>query len=196
MLALASVVAGIAEMVAGRRIRIGRLCGGLVLAGAAVAVLAVDGWTQSYHDLAQDQLVAMVHADPVPGLEQTMQVVFTPVTDGKAGQSHTFTVKGDEWLLSGDVLSWQDWLNILGLRADYRITTLAGYYENAADYANKPVTAYRLDGSPDKVSRFLRQHTSLVPFVRVHSGNGVRMLPSTATYRVYLSASGFWTAQS
>ena len=53
-----------------------------------------------------------IRADSVAGKPQTMRVTYTPVTDGKPGVSHTYTISGDEWLLVAEVLRWENWVNI------------------------------------------------------------------------------------
>ncbi len=196
VLALASFVSGITRMLTERRARVFRLLGGPAILLAALAVFAVAGWAQTYRALIRNQLVATVTAVPVPGKAQTMQVVFTPMLDGKSGRAKTFTIRGDEWQLGGDVVTWQDWLNILGVHTGYRITQLDGYYENPNDYKTRPVTRYDLGSAHDTVSEFQHQHANLMAFVRTTHGNGVRMLPSPAIYQVYLSTSGYWAAQS
>ena len=195
ILAAAVVLTGVVAIFAQHRVPFATFGNGLVLLVLGVIVFAAAGWAQTYRSLTHNQLVATVRAVPVPGKAQTMQVVYTPITDGKSEQARVFTVAGDEWQLSGNVITWQDWLNILGVGTGYRITQLSGYYENANDYGTKPVTTFDLNASGDSVSRFQRDHPNLMPFVHVTGGNGLRMLPGAATYQVYLSPTGYWAAQ-
>ena len=182
-------------MVSERRVRLLGLCGGLVLLLAAALAFAMAGWTQAYRGLSANQIVATVHSELVPGAPKTMQVVYTPIVNGKTGHAQVFTVKGDEWQLRGDVVTWQDWLNILGLRANYRITGLSGYYEDTRDNKSRAATTYDLNHAPDAVSRFVHDHPGLMPLAHVTSSS-VRMLPGPGTYQVYISSAGYWAAQS
>ena len=195
VLALASIISGIVHLFRRRKLGVMRFGTGIILLLVGLAVFAVAGWAQTYRALTFNQLVATIHAAPVPGQAQTMQVVYTPVVDGKKGTSQIFTIKGDEWLLGGDVIKWQDWLNILGVHTGYRITRIMGYFEDANDYKTKQVSAYNLNNSKDTVTQFLHDHSNLMPFVRATYGNDVRMLPDpTATYQVWVSTSGYWAA--
>jgi hypothetical protein len=182
-------------MVSENRVRLLGPCGGLVLILVAVMTFAMAGWAQTYRGLSSNQLVATIHSQLVPGTPQNMQVVFTPIVNGKAGHAQVFNVKGDEWQLRGEVVTWQDWLNILDLRADYRITGLAGYYEDASDGRTKPITTYELSDAHDTVSRLVHNYPGLMPLARITSSS-VRMLPGPATYQVYLSSAGYWAAQT
>jgi hypothetical protein len=195
LFAAASIVSGIARMVSEHRVRLFGVCGGLALLLTAALVCSMAGWAQTYHGLGSNQIVATVHSELVPGAPNTMQVVFTPVVNGKAGRAQVFTVKGDEWQLRGEVVTWQDWLNILGLRANYRFTGLSGYYEDTSDSTSSPATAYDLSSAHDAVNRLVHDHPGLMPLARLTSSS-VRMLPGPATYQIYISSAGYWAAQS
>jgi hypothetical protein len=196
ILGIVGVASGIVGLFRERRFRIFRIGSSVILVVAGLCVFAIAGWAQTYRALTKNELVATIHAVPVPGQPQTMQVIYTPVTGGTSGQPQSFTVSGDEWQLGGDVIKWQDWLNILGVHTGYRVTRLMGYFEDANDYRTKRVSAYNLSNSHDTVSKFLHDHTNLMPFVRATYGNDVRMLPdAAATYQIYLSTSGYWAAR-
>jgi hypothetical protein len=196
VLALAGIISGIVHLFTQRRIRLFRIGSGIILLLIGFGVFAVAGWAQTYRALTKAELVATIHAAPVVGAQQTMKVVYTQVTNGTHGQPQTFTIKGDEWQIGGDVIKWQDWVNILGVHTGYRITRLMGYYEDPNDYKTKRVSAYDLNKSHDTVSQFLHDHANLMPFVRATYGNDVRMLPdASATYQIFLSTSGYWAAR-
>jgi hypothetical protein len=197
ILAVVLFISGIVRILRERRIRIFRIGGGLLLLLLGLAVFAVAGWAQTYQALTSRVLVATVRATPLSGQSQTMTVVYTPVINGTAGQAQTFTIKGDEWLLGGDIIKWSDWVNLLGVHTGYRITRLMGYYQDANDYRTKKVSAYDLASAHDTVSTFLHDHPKLMPFVQATYGNDVRMPPNPRiTYQVYLSTSGYWAAQA
>ena len=196
LIAVALIATGVTEMLWERRVQWAAPCCGLALMIVSLAVAGLAGWTQSYRSLADGQLVATVQATVVPGAPETMQVVFSPVVNDKVGYPQIFTIKGDEWQLSADIVTWQNWLNILGLHADYRFTSLSGYYEGGNEHNTKPTTSYTLGESHDTMSRFIQYHRDLAPLLRVTGGDEVRMLPGPFTYLVYLSTSGGWTAQS
>jgi hypothetical protein len=196
VLALASFISGIVHIFRRRKFGVMRFGGGVVLLLVGLAVFAIAGWAQTYRALTYNQLVATIHAAPVPNQLQTMQVVYTPINDGKPGTPQTFTVKGDQWMIGGDIIKWDDWLNILGVHTGYRVNRIQGYYTDANDANTKPETAYNLNSSNDTVSQFLRNHSNLMPFVRATYGNFVTLRPDpSATYKVYVSTSGYWAAQ-
>ena len=176
-----------------RGVRPGRMIGGLVLLLAGLAVFAVAGWFQTYRTLTHNELVGYVKALPLQTAPQTMLVTYTPVENGARGTAQTFTLTGDEWQLGGDIIKWQDYLNILGVHTGYRTTRLMGYFDDANDYRTKRVGAVDLQGGPDGAFRFLRDHPNLAPFVRAVYGNDVRLPPdANHSYRIYVSTSGYF----
>jgi hypothetical protein len=42
--------------------------------------------------------------------------------------SRQFLIRGDQWMIEGDILKWDDWLNFLGLETRYRLTRVRGRY--------------------------------------------------------------------
>jgi hypothetical protein len=194
ILALAGILSAIVSVFRGRGLRLLRLGGGLVLLLIGLLAFAVAGWAQTYRALTRAELVAYVRAVPIMGQQQTMRVTMTPVQNGTPGAAQTYVVHGDQWELGGDVIKWQDYVNILGLHTGYRLTRLDGYYDDAHDYQHKPLTFIDLAGHQDAVGQFVHDHQALLPFVRAIYHNAVAAPPDPhATYRVYLSTSGYWT---
>ncbi len=192
-LAIAAIVSAIMDLAREKRLRPFRIGGGLILLLLGLVAFGFAGWAQTYRSLTHNELVAYIQAVPIQGQSQTMSVTYTPVHDGQNGTPLTCLVKGDAWQLGGDVIKWQDYMNILGVHTGYRITRLMGYYQHAADYRTKAVSACDLDGGSDGVYTFLQQHGNLAPFVRAVYGNAVIDPPDpTRTYEIYLSTSGYW----
>src|SRR5258708_36447045 len=67
VLALASFISGIVHIFRRRKLGVMRFGGGVVLLLVGLAVFAVAGWAQTYRALTYNQLVATIHAAPVPG---------------------------------------------------------------------------------------------------------------------------------
>lgn len=194
ILALAGLLSGIVSLLRGRGLHLLRVGGGLVLLLIGLVAFAVAGWAQTYRALTRAELVAYIRAIPAAGQPQTMRVTYTPVQDGTPGAAQTYIVHGDQWELGGDVIKWQDYVNILGVHTGYRITRLDGYYDDAHDYRTKPITFIDLAGQPDAVEQFVHDHGNLMPFVRALYHNAVAAPPDpAATYSVFLSTSGYWT---
>jgi hypothetical protein len=197
ILALAGILSGVVALLRGRRLGLFRIGGGLVLLLIGLVAFAVAGWAQTYRALSKAELVAYIRAVPVSGQSQTMSVTYTPVHNGNPGAAQTYIVHGDQWELGGDIIKWQDYVNILGVHTGYRITRLDGYYNDASDYYNhKPLTFLDLGGHRDAVEQFLHDHANLMPFVRATYHNSVATPPDVnATYKVFLSTSGFWSTK-
>ncbi len=195
LLALVAIVTGIVQTSRGDRAHPRRILLGVIVLLVGLVVLGFAGWEQTYRALTRNEWVATIKAVPLAGTTQTMIVTYTPIHDGQvSGKAQTYRVSGDEWSLGGDIIKWQDYMNVLGVQTGYRITRLMGYYDSAHDEVTKPRTAYDLAGGSDGVYTFLQQHRGLIPFVRATYGNDVRTGPDpSASYKVYVSTSGYWT---
>lgn len=192
VLAIAAVLSGLVAMLRERRFRPGRFGGGLLLLVLGLFVFAVAGWAQTYRQLAREELVGTVQAVPVSGQPQTFTAIYTPVSDGKRGTPQAYILKGDGWLIGGDVIKWQSWVNVLGVNTGYRTTRLEGFYSDINDENSKPHTAAALGGGTDSGYDWLRHHSSWVPFIEATdlSMAGVPVNPSR-TYGIYVTTSGY-----
>jgi hypothetical protein len=196
LLGIAAFISGVVGLFSRRGFRFSRFGGSVVLLILGVLVFAVAGWAQTYRTLTHNELVATIRAVPVPNKPQTMTVTYTPITSGVPGTPQTYTIIGDRWQLRGDIIKWQDYVNILGVNTGYRINRLMGYFNDVNDYRTKRVSAFNLYSGSDTVGQFLRDHANLMPFVRATYGNAVDMAPDpTGTYKIYVSTSGYWTVQ-
>lgn len=193
IVAVAILVSVVLHLLRERRLRLGRIGGGLAMILVALVIFAIAGWAQTYRQLTHNELVAYVNAVPVGS--QLIQVTYTPVHGGTRGAPQTYTIHGDQWELGGEVIKWQDWVNILGVDTGYRASRLDGYYNDPNDYKTKPLSFIDLGGGRDALETFLRDHGNLMPFIRASYHNAVAQVPDPEnTYRVYVSTSGYWTA--
>lgn len=191
--ALAILASAVVHLARERHLGIGQIGGGLVMILVALVVFAIAGWAQTYHQLTHNELVAYINA--VPTGPQRIQVTYTPVHGGTRGTPRTYTIHGDQWELGGDVVKWQNWVNILGVDTGYRVSRLDGYYTDPNDYKTKPVSVFDLGQGRDAMETFLHDHGNLVPFIRATYHNATAQVPDPEnSYRVYVSTSGYWTS--
>ena len=192
VLAIALMLSGLVAVLRERRLRPGRLAGGLLLLLVGLFVFAVAGWAQTYRQLSHEELVGTLQAVPVSGQRQTFTAIYTPVSDGKRGTPQAFILQGDGWLIGGDVIKWQSWVNVLGVNTGYRTTRLQGFYTDINDENTRLHTAVALAGGTDNVYDWLRGHGSWLPFVEATdlSMAGVPVNPSV-TYGIYVTTSGY-----
>ena len=126
---------------------------GLVMLLIAFILLWVSFAVQEYLGLTGRILVAHVHAVPLQvdsGSVPTMSVELTLYDqNGNPTSDKTYSVNGDEWLISGDIIQFPGWMNILGFHSGYKLTRLEGLYSDPNLESNEKHTVLVLNGGDD-----------------------------------------------
>ncbi len=104
-----------------------------------------------------------------------------------------FDVAGEQWVLEGDILKWNNWLNFLGLHTRYRLTRLRSRYLQTSDEQKKPSTIHALAGDEDHpLWRYLYRYGPRLPLVSTVYGNAVfQSSGEDAVFKVFVTTSGF-----
>ncbi len=104
-----------------------------------------------------------------------------------------YPIKGDQWMLEGDILKWPNWLNFLGKHTRFRLTRLRGRYIQAKDELSKEATVYPLVRDEDHpLWRYLYKFGHKTPFVSTVYGNSVfQTAGENDRFLVYVGTSGF-----
>jgi hypothetical protein len=151
--------------------------------------LFMGAFLHSYHTFTQEIPVAEIHVRPI---KKTNAAVIT-LSSFQAPQARFLIVKGDHWMLEGDILTWDPWLNLLGLQTRYRLTRIRGRYVDVAREIIEPATAFTLTTREDHpLWRYLYLKGHKLPFVSTVYGNAVfQSLQYEKRYLVYVTTSGF-----
>jgi len=103
-----------------------------------------------------------------------------------------YVVKGDQWMMEGDIVKWDNWLHLFGLGNRYRLTRLSGRYIRAAEEANQSRTVHALVKDEEHpLWRYLYEYGHLFPLVDTVYGNAVfQSLGARKQFQIYVGASG------
>ncbi len=171
-----------------RRFRMGRGIGGLVLLLIAVVILWITSLVQTYLGLTDKIHVARVHAVPISNQNHLMSVELTLYDDnGNPTTVQTYEVKGDEWMVQGNILKFPGWMNILGFHSGFKLTRLEGRFDDPNMEANEKHTVVVLNGGDDNFFKTAQQQAWTNPFVEAAYGNAVFVRADSMTYDVYAS---------
>jgi hypothetical protein len=155
-------------------------------------LLFLGFFLRAYQAFTHEEPVAEVIAQPL-GADKTSEVTivqFFPDTEPIARQ---FLIRGDQWMLEGDILKWENWLNFLGLHTRYRLTRLRGRYLGTEEEINRFQTIYSLvEQENHPLWRYLYQYGHQLPFVSTVYGNAVfQASGKNRQYLIYVGTSGF-----
>jgi hypothetical protein len=169
----------------------------LLLISVSIALLFLGAFVRSYTVFTQRELAATVRCTTMPGTEDTMVLELVMPGSPTTAKNRRYLLRGQQWTIEGNILTWDNWLNFVGLRTMYKLTRVRGRYLQAEDEMNKPATVYSLVPNEDDPRwRWLYRYGPRLPFVQAVYGNTVFTFPSeTKTFDIYVTASGFMVVE-
>ena len=159
-------------------------------------VFFLGSFLRAYHTFTYEKPVAKIVVQPTD-INKTSLITFKEMSPSGGRTEREYAIHGDQWMIEGDILKWDNWLNFLGLHTRYRLTRLQGRYIAAQDELRQPRSVYSLvqeESHPfwDYLYRF-GQH---LPFVSTVYGSAVFQLSGDKQrYLVYVGTSGFLVRQ-
>ena len=145
----------------------------------------------AYDVFTHEQTVAYVEVIPVS--EQKSIIAFSEVLDNKRQNFYRFEINGDQWMIEGDILKWEDYMTFLGLNTRYRLNRIRGRYIKTSDEKAKEATIFSLtEDEEDPLWSTLYEVGHKLPFVNTVYGNATYQLTDKAKkFEVFVTTSGF-----
>ncbi len=164
----------------------------LLMTSVSGMVLFMGFFFRAYQAFTYEQLVAEVITQESKE-PNTSLVTLLQYSSDVPQSSQEFLIKGDQWMLEGDILKWDNWLNFLGLHTRYRLTRLRGRYIQAEDEKKKETTLFSLVKDENHPFwRFLYKQSYRLPLVSTVYGNASYQISGKDNhFLIYVSTSGF-----
>lgn len=147
---------------------------------------------RAYSVFTKEKLIAEIWVSPI---EKTKQFELTLKTFNDSLNSSTkkYLIKGDQWMIEGDILKWDNWLNFAGFDTRYRLTRLRGRYLNTNEEKVSDATIYSLnDESENNFWSFLYNWGHKIPMVHSVYGNAVfQNGGGNKKYEIFVTTSGY-----
>jgi len=166
----------------------------LILVWTAVLglVFFIGLFMRAYYAFTYEKPVAEIMTEATQEPDTNLVTLFqSSPEDSQIGKE--FLIKGDQWMLEGDILKWDNWLNFLGFHTRYRLTRLRGRYIEFKDEIHQEVTIYSLVKEEDHpLWQYLYKYGYKLPLVSTVYGNAVfQTAGKDRHFLVYVSPSGF-----
>jgi hypothetical protein len=144
---------------------------------------------RSYHAFTIERPVAEILSEPLGAARANRITVIR--FDPPASQE--FLILGDQWMIEGDILKWDDWLNFLGLETRYRLTRVRGRYVSTHQEALEKPTVYSLVRDEHHfLWKYLYEYGHRLPFVStVYGGAVFQVAKGSHRFLLYVGPSGF-----
>ncbi|NIW78117.1 MAG: hypothetical protein GWN16_01075 [Calditrichae bacterium] len=164
----------------------------ILLLAISAMFLFIGFFLKAYLAFTDEEPVAEVSVLPSEG-PKTIRVKFKEFNHNQNQFPQEYNIRGDQWVLEGDILKWDHWLKFMGLQTRYRFTRLRGRYLHTEEEIRGPRTIYSLVRREDHWGwRLLYQYGHQFPFISTVYGNAVfQYNRSGKRYLVYVGSSGF-----
>lgn len=182
-------VLGITLLAVSRKIQIKLLAVVFLGLGAGSIVFCLN--LNSYSVFTSEQLAATVKVEKKHGQLYDMVVTLRQVKKGSLHDEETYLLKGNQWMIDGDVLKWKPAANVLGFKTLYKITRVSGRSVYAQQHMQAGQTLYTVNGGTDWFWLFLHKYQQCFPFIEAVYGNGAYAFSENKTFGVYVTTSGF-----
>ncbi len=155
-------------------------------------VLFFGFFLRAYHVFNVEEPVAEVFTQSLDGAPNSKMSLIS-FSCAHSHKTRYLFVKGDQWMIEGDILKWNSWLNFLGLHTRYRLTRLRGRYVSIEAEVHQPHTVYSLvEYEDDLLWRYLYKYGPQLPLVSTVYGNAAfQNSGKDKRYLIYVGTSGF-----
>ena len=155
-------------------------------------VLFVGFFLRAYHAFTFEEPVAeiIIHA---LGDKPASKTLLVELFCAHSQKTRYLMIRGDQWMIEGDILKWDNWLNFLGLHTRYRLTRLRGRYMTTEAEIEQARTIHSLvDDENDPFWRYLYRYGPQLPFVSTVYGNAAYQASGeNKHYLIFVGTSGF-----
>ncbi|GEM_PF-554505 len=175
---------------------------GLLLMATGTLIIAIGTVFATCQRFTREIPVTEITTQPVQNAvgQPVTRVRYHPL---RGGRDRYFFVHGDQWMISGDIVKWKPWLNLLGLHTRYRLTRLQGRYLSIDAERSAPRSLFSLVDDPQSrderhpLWRFLYRSGQKLPLVDTVYGNAAyQNLNTERCYQVFVGTSGFIIRES
>jgi len=179
-----------------RRLRWKSGLSGIIMLVAAVFLLWLTFAVQAYLGLTSDIKVAHVHATKVENGDTNSPLISVELTtydqNGQQVSDKTYILKGDRWLLQGNIIKFPTWMNIFGIHSGYKLTRLEGQYDDPNVESEAKHTVIVLNGGDGDFFKTVYKQAWSSQFVEAAYGNAVIVPADGMSYNIYVSQSGLY----
>ena len=163
----------------------------LLLIAVSGVFLFFGFFLRAYSAFTYEEPIAKIYIEPLG--EKTSKVELHLLQSEDTVKAEEFIINGDQWMIEGDILKWDEYLNFAGLHTRYRLTRLRGRYIKTYEELNNTHTIYSLVENEDEPFwNFMYDIGHKLPLVSTVYGNAsFQMADKRRAYEIFVSTSGF-----
>jgi uncharacterized membrane protein len=117
-------------------------------------------------------------------------IKFIPV-DGEESQARFYRVKGQQFVIEGNIVKWENFFVMVGMKPLYQVTRLTGRYVSIDDEKEKERSVYEI-AEETRVWRWLMQYGEKIPGIDAVQGiSSFKDAVEHKNFKVYITHNSF-----
>ncbi|MBN2367064.1 MAG: hypothetical protein JXL67_12920 [Calditrichaeota bacterium] len=159
-------------------------------------ILFAGFFFEAYRTFTLEEPVGEIIIEPLAE-KQTSRVTLIEFVSPDSQNIQQYLIRGDQWVIEGDILKWDNWMNFLGLHTRYRLSRIRGRFMNTEDEIRESSTIYSLiEHENEFLWKYLYEYGPELPFVNSVYGNAVFQNAETKKhFLILVTTSGFMTRE-
>ena len=147
-----------------------------------------------YQKFTEEKLIATISCRPPRTDAVDFELTITLQSGPNKGKSQTLGIRGEQWAVGGHVLKWNPFLNALGLKSMYKLTSIEGRFPGSLPSPDHMPSVYLLTNEVDSgFWKFFYKNAHYIPFVSSVYGNLIYNYPSfNRDFNIYVTTTGFF----
>ena len=146
-----------------------------VSGGFAISLSAIQ---RVYHVFTERRPVAQIQARMIDKSAKKMQVVLLVAGQTQEPEEYRYLLTGDQWMIEGNILTWDDYLTVYGFRPAYRLTRLRGRFVATEEEKRRTPSVFALNDEEYETRwRWLLRYAAKFPGLRMAYGQTVFTYP-------------------
>ena len=160
---------------------------GIMLLTVAAMLLLVSSNIHTYERLVYEQPIASISFNEI-----APQYFSVELEQTDSGESWFYELRGDEWQLDAQILTWHGFANLLGLDSYYRLHRLSGRYTDIEQERTRPRSVHGLaDERRIDLWTYAHEYRNWLSMVDATYGSAVFLpMNDAARYSVSISRNG------
>lgn len=160
---------------------------GIVLLTIAAMLFLVSSNIHTYERLVFEQPIASISFHKISDQHYSVEL-----TELASGESWFYELRGDEWQLDAQILTWHGYANLLGMDAYYRLHRLSGRYTDIDEERNAPHSVHGL-ATEERIDlwSYANEYRNWLSMVDATYGSAVFLpMNDSARYSISISRNG------
>jgi len=160
---------------------------GIVLLAIAAMLFLVSSNIHTYERLVYEQPIASISFHKISPEHFSVEL-----KELGSGESWFYELRGDEWQLDAQILTWQGYANLLGMDSYYRLHRLSGRYSDIQRERNAPHTVHGL-AAEERIDlwSYANEYRNWLSMVDATYGSAVFLpMSDAARYSISISRNG------